>query len=144
MPQKKSQEEIRAMFAAMRGSHRGGVQNPEGPATNAQLGALSKSNSPLSTGKIGNRPITKGEASKALNINNQQFWMEVVASIQGQKPTDRKVESEVLKLTPVQRLEATEALQRRAFRMGKASPMELPPGQIRDVLQRVKMTTPRL
>lgn len=140
---KRSPDEIRAMFKAMRGRP-GGIKNPEGPASDAQLGALAKSDSPLHAGMIGNRPITKGEANKALNVNNQRFWMQVVASIQGQKPTDHRVESEVLKLTLVQRLEASEALQRRAFRMGKASPLELPPSQIQDVLRRVKFTTPRL
>lgn len=143
MTKQRSQDEIRAIFAAMQ-KQKHGIKNPEGPASDAQLRALSRSNSPLRTGTIGNRPITKGEANKALNINNQQFWVEVVSSIQGAKPTDHRVESEVLKLTPSQRLEANEALQRRAFRMGKASPIELPPSQIQDVLRRVKATTPRI
>ncbi len=143
MSHKRSKEEIRAMFKAMRGRP-GGIKNPEGVASDAQLNALSKSDSPLSSGLIGTRTMTRGEANKALNVNNQRFWMQVVASIQGQKPTDHRVESEVLKLTVVQRLEASEALQRRAFRLGKSSPLELPPSQIQDVLRRVKFTTPRI
>ena len=139
--EKMSKQQLRAMFAQKRSIGR--MKNPEGPATDAQKRFLENSgNLAFNEDRINN--LSKAEASAAIGANQRLRWLEVVEAIQGAKPTNHFVENEVNKLTIGQRLEANEALQRRASRMGKASPLELPPSQIRDVLRRVKLTTPRL
>lgn len=109
-----------------------GPLSPEEQASEAQITALSK----MEGKEI--ESLTKKEAFQKFQIANRQRAMQTVIGLEGGRADDPVVQSILLRLTPMEKLEAREQLERLASRKGKASPLELSPSDINFVLQRVK------
>lgn len=109
-----------------------GPSRPGEPASEAQIRALERIEDESQTG------LTREQAFRKFQKANRFRAMEIVVGLEGGRTTDPVVQSEILRLTPEQRLDAREQLQRLASRKGKASPLELPPSDIRFILNRVK------
>ena len=109
-----------------------GPLDPQEQASEAQIMALQK----IEGKDI--ESLTKKEAFQKFQIANRQRAMQIVIGLEGGRTDDPVVQSMLLRLTPMEKLEAREQLERMASRKGRASPLELSPSDINFVLQRVK------
>lgn len=82
--------------------------------------------------------LTKQQASDILRQREVQRKDQLIFGLQGQLPDDPSVQNEINQLTQGQRNAAVEELFSFASRKGKASPLELTPGQVRFILSQVK------
>ncbi len=81
---------------------------------------------------------TSGEAFRQFQVAKKQRMMEIVVGLEGGRVTDPVAQAAILRLTPEQRLNAREGLERLARRKGKASPLELSPSDVDFILRGVK------
>ncbi len=109
-----------------------GPLDPELEASEAQKDALLKI-----TGKSQSQ-TTRGEASEQFNVLKRQRSMDLVVALKGQHSSDPEVQRLVGQLTPVQRAQANEILERMANKKGVASPLMLPFRDVKHALDVVK------
>jgi hypothetical protein len=83
--------------------------------------------------------LTRSQANQILRKRDIQNSQQIISALQGEKVDDPSALATVNQLTPGQRNAAVEALFSFASAKGKASPRELAPGQIRRILQSVKV-----
>ena len=81
---------------------------------------------------------TREEAFRQFQVAKKQRMMEVIVGLEGGRVTDPVAQRTLLDLSPEQRLNAREGLERLARRKGKASPLELSPSDVDFILRAVK------
>jgi len=96
-----------------------GPLDPEEQASEAQKQALL-----TATGRSQTQ-TTRQEAFEEFQKLNQQRSMQIVKGLEGGRVDDPRVQAVLLHLTPAQKLNAREGLERLAKKRGKASPLEL-------------------
>jgi len=110
-----------------------GPKEPGEEATEAQKEALLRA-----TGRSQTQ-TTSGEAFQQFTQLRQQRIMDLVKALQGNRSTDPFVQSEVNRLTPEQRVEAVEMINRKAtFGGGIGSPLFISGRDLFNILRRVK------
>jgi len=78
---------------------------------------------------------TREEAFRQFQVAKKQRMMEVIVGLEGGRVTDPVAQRTLLDLSPEQRLNAREGLERLARRKGKASPLELSPSDVDFILR---------
>jgi len=109
-----------------------GPKSPEEQASERQKEALLRM-----TGRSQTQ-TTSGEAFRQFQVAKKQRMMEIIVGLEGGRVTDPVAQAAILRLTPEQRLNAREGLERLARGKGKASPLELSPSDVDFILRGVK------
>jgi len=109
-----------------------GPLNPQEQASERQKEALLRMTERSQT------QTTREEAFQQFQVAKKQRMMEVIVGLEGGRVTDPVAQATILRLTPEQRLNAREGLERLARRKGKASPLELSPSDVDFILRAVK------